>query len=88
VGVITGGRDGLVLMIFDEAGTQLAPATSVAVPTRPLQIWASPEAMAVAAWLTVLLTLIAVILTAVQLAQDQGPAPMPVQIVINVSPGP
>jgi hypothetical protein len=41
--------------------------------------------MAVAAWLTALLTLIAVILAVVALQKDQGPAPTPVKIVI-VSP--
>lgn len=61
---------------------------SVTVPTSPLPIWAGPQAVALAAWLTAVLTLIAVILAAATLAHDQGPAPSPVQIVIVTPHGP
>jgi len=48
-------------------------------------MWAGPKGLAVAAWLTVVLTLIAVILAVATLEKDE--APQPVQITIVVPSG-
>ena len=80
--------DSRLLIVLDGLDVRLVPdgapaeGVSVAVPTSPLPIWAGPQAVALAAWLTAFLTLIAVILAAAMLAHDQGPTPAPVQIVI------
>ena len=84
----TGGTqivvDGSVITLMPVESPPGSP--SVAVPTAPLPVWASPKAMALAAWLTAFLTLIAVILAAAALESDQGSSPAHVQIVI-MTPG-
>jgi hypothetical protein len=42
----------------------------VEVPRPPVPMWAAPKGLAVAAWLTVVLTLIAVILAVATLEKD------------------
>jgi transposase len=60
----------------------------VEMPTPSLPMWASPQSMALATWLTAFLTLITVILAFAAMEKDKAPAPTPtpVQIVI-VIPG-
>jgi hypothetical protein len=61
---------------------------SVEVSTAPLPSWASPQSVAMAAWITVLLTLIGVILAAAaQEATSQAPAPVQIVIVPPSSTG-
>ena len=85
-------QENRLLLIVDGFDVTLTPAGSspgaatVPVPMSPLPVWATPQAVALAAWLTGLLTLIAVILAvAAQAGDHQSPAPVQVHIEI-VSP--
>ncbi len=76
-----------------DSGQPKTGSTFVTVPIRSMPIWANPESMAVAAWLTAFLTLLTLILAvAAQVEDHQAPEPIRVKIQIvcpsNTEPTP